>query len=360
MFVATDAFVSLATQSLNALQTQMLMKNKLLMTGLVSALTVSVAGTIAPMQANQQPEETSTHSQSQRDVTSNSESGTTSDPAENVIKVGEQQSQDTEVVSEDVIAKIYEHQISGRKAVTLYVRDIPVATFLGAKVTPTTTEGAKVASSTDEGSLTGNQQADRSKDPIWRATTVAAKINQLYQSDVDADSIRVIWDKERSSYVLRAKDEHLLEIDETTIPPKTTRDMGNDALKITNLLRQQLGNASPLTEIPGRPQPAKSTVALGPVRFQLSGIASWYGPGFDGNLTANGERFNRYGMTAAHKSLPFGTQVRVTNLNNGRAVVVRINDRGPYIHGRIIDLSQGAAQAIGIAGVAPVRVDVLQ
>ena len=91
------------------------------------------------------------------------------------------------------------------------------------------------------------------------------------------------------------------------------------------------------------------------------GMASWYGPGFHGNLTANGEWFNQYAMTAAHRSLPFGTMVRVTNLNNGRSVVVRINDRGPFTRGRVIDLSTAAAEAIGLinSGVAPVDIQVL-
>ncbi len=357
------AFFKHYNSKLNALQTQMLMNKKLLITGLFAALTASVAGVIAPIRANQQPtkEQAQPQSNAQDKATLHAESKATTANTEAVVKVGEQQSQEAEVASEDVIAKIHEHELSGRKAVTLYVRDIPVTTFLGKKV-GTTTDGIKMASLASEGSLVGNQQAASWKDPVWRATTVAAKINQLYQSDLDADAIRVIWDKERSSYVIRAQDEHLLEMDKTTISPKTTRDVGNDALKITNLLRRQLGNASPLKDIPGRPQPPTATVALGPVRFQLSGMASWYGPGFHGNYTANGERYNQYGLTAAHKTLPFGTRVRVTNLNNGRAVTVRINDRGPYSHGRIIDLSQGAAQVIGVvgSGVAPVRVDVLQ
>jgi rare lipoprotein A len=79
-------------------------------------------------------------------------------------------------------------------------------------------------------------------------------------------------------------------------------------------------------------------------------MASWYGPGFHGRRTANGERFNTNALTAAHKTLPFGSQVRVTNERTGRSVVVRINDRGPYAHGRVIDLSKAAAQAVGISG----------
>lgn len=91
-----------------------------------------------------------------------------------------------------------------------------------------------------------------------------------------------------------------------------------------------------------------------------NGYASWYGPGFQGRTTASGERFNQNALTAAHRSLPFGTRVRVTNRNNGRSVVLRINDRGPYHGHRIIDLSRGAASAIGMlkAGTAPVTLEV--
>jgi rare lipoprotein A len=84
------------------------------------------------------------------------------------------------------------------------------------------------------------------------------------------------------------------------------------------------------------------------------GHASWYGPGFHGRRTANGETFNTNALTAAHPSLPFGTKVRVVNEKTGRSVIVRINDRGPFIRGRIIDLARGAAQQIGMAGVATV------
>jgi rare lipoprotein A len=78
------------------------------------------------------------------------------------------------------------------------------------------------------------------------------------------------------------------------------------------------------------------------------GIASWYGPGFDGNLTANGEVYDMNGISAAHKTLPFGTVVRVVEFSTGKSIVVRINDRGPFIEGRIIDLSKGAARELGI------------
>jgi rare lipoprotein A len=86
------------------------------------------------------------------------------------------------------------------------------------------------------------------------------------------------------------------------------------------------------------------------------GKASWYGPGFHGKRTASGERFDMDAFTAAHRTLPFGTRVRVRNNQNGREVVVRINDRGPWVGDRIIDLSKAAAAALGLlqAGEAPV------
>ena len=87
-----------------------------------------------------------------------------------------------------------------------------------------------------------------------------------------------------------------------------------------------------------------------------SGRASWYGPGFHGRRTASGETFNTNELTAAHRTLPFGTRVRVVNKKTGKSVVVRINDRGPYAHGRVIDLSRASAQAIGMLGVGSVDV----
>ena len=93
-----------------------------------------------------------------------------------------------------------------------------------------------------------------------------------------------------------------------------------------------------------------------------TGEASWYGPGFFGNRTANGELFKPGTMTAAHRTLPFGTKVRVTNLRNGRETIVRINDRGPFAGDRVIDLAHGAAHRLGLvsSGIAQVRLEVLR
>ncbi len=88
-----------------------------------------------------------------------------------------------------------------------------------------------------------------------------------------------------------------------------------------------------------------------------SGNASWYGKAFHGRQTANGDKYNMFAMTAAHKTLPFNSQIKVVRRDNGDYVIVRINDRGPFVHGRVIDLSYEAAKALGIVnmGEAPVE-----
>ena len=110
-----------------------------------------------------------------------------------------------------------------------------------------------------------------------------------------------------------------------------------------------------------RPLPAAPKGLL-QLASATTGQASWYGPGFYGNRTASGEVFRPGTLTAAHRSLPFGTRVLVTNLNNGRSAVVRINDRGPFHGGRIIDLAHGAASQLGVtsSGVATVKLEVLR
>lgn len=106
--------------------------------------------------------------------------------------------------------------------------------------------------------------------------------------------------------------------------------------------------------------PAQATDKIQAMKT-ISGSASWYGGKFHGRKTANGERYNMHEMTAAHKTLPFGTKVRVTNQRNGQSVTVRINDRGPFTGNRVIDLSRGAAQAVGMIkqGIASVKIEVL-
>ncbi len=93
----------------------------------------------------------------------------------------------------------------------------------------------------------------------------------------------------------------------------------------------------------------------------MRGVSSWYGPNFHGKQTSNGERYNMHGLTAAHKTWPMDTMVKVQNLKNGKSVVVRINDRGPFVRGRVIDCSYAAGKKIGLdrLGIAPVKLTVL-
>jgi rare lipoprotein A len=95
--------------------------------------------------------------------------------------------------------------------------------------------------------------------------------------------------------------------------------------------------------------------------FKQNGMASYYGPGMQGRKTASGERFNQAAFTAAHRTAPFGSRLQVTNTANGRSVIVRVNDRGPFIRGRVVDVSTVAARQLGIVGrgVARVRVEKL-
>ena len=103
----------------------------------------------------------------------------------------------------------------------------------------------------------------------------------------------------------------------------------------------------------------KNTVKQGEV---IRGVSSWYGPNFHGKLTANGEVYDQYGVTAAHKTLPLGTVARVTNIDNGKSIILRINDRGPYVGDRILDCSYGAAIKLGFkdSGTANVEIKIIE
>jgi rare lipoprotein A len=134
--------------------------------------------------------------------------------------------------------------------------------------------------------------------------------------------------------------------------------MPDDGLILSKAERieaEALSAAAP-REIAPEPAPAEPTG-----KRIRSGTASYYGAAFAGRLTANGERFNPRQLTAAHRTLPFGSKVKVTNKRNGRSVVVRINDRGPFAKGRVIDLSKEAARQIGLiqSGHGPVELSLL-
>ncbi|AUB34507.1 rlpA, rare lipoprotein A [Nostoc flagelliforme CCNUN1] len=327
-------------------------------------------------------------------------------PAPDVVKVGEYQSRAGKQTLDAVITEIHPHNVRGRKAATLFIRNIPVLTFLSS-VSNTNLETKKVgaignsggvllyaliasnsSNALDTGSVTdvSNQISSANNDPVQIAGVIAAKINQLNRENVDGSKITVSWKAGKKStdnqaqnksapvqpngdrYVIKIDGEELVEINEGTRLADSTNNLAQDALQATNRLRRLLGNASPLKEIANLPvrspiampkQPQQ--IAVGVVQTTLRGIASFYGYDFSGNRTASGQRFNPEGMTAAHRSLPFGTKVRVTNTRNGRSVVLRINDRGPFIRGRVIDVSTGAARILGMmgSGVAPVHIEVL-
>jgi peptidoglycan lytic transglycosylase len=137
------------------------------------------------------------------------------------------------------------------------------------------------------------------------------------------------------------------------VPPTKTSGM------LSSLSR--VSPQSSLSQTTYDPQKDLSMTIPQPPKVSQTGLASWYGPRFHGKRTANGEKYNKHALTAAHKTLPLGSRAIVTNLNTGQSIEVRINDRGPFIEGRVIDLSQTAARLVGVLGpgVAPVKVEVV-
>ncbi|MBD2177473.1 septal ring lytic transglycosylase RlpA family protein [Pseudanabaena sp. FACHB-1998] len=315
------------------------------------------------------------------------------------LKIGETRSQSLTRTQDDSIARIHTHKLNGKNAATVYVRGIPVVTYVESEesaksnlenqkndVINTSKQKSEIKGETKKNSETvklqssfngssNSSSAKSSKDdaeslltspnPIERATATAAMINQLNRDGLDANQIIPAW--KNGSYVIKLGDRATLKFDQQAVFPVSLQNQTQDVLESANLLRRLFGGANPVSEVidsPSKKIAAKS--AFSPslnssIVGVMSGMASWYGPGFDGNYSASGEIFNASDLTAAHPSLPFGTLVRVVNMDNGQAVVVRINDRGPYAHGRVIDVSQAAANVIGLvsSGVAPVRLEIL-
>ena len=249
------------------------------------------------------------------------------EPSEEPISSTENSSE-----SDEVISYFYEYDIDGTTATTLYVNQIPVFTFL-------------------------------SDDAVKQATELSDRINDIYRNNIDPETITAHWNEDIESYTINVGEEILLTMTENIILADTTDNIGEDTRQGANRLRRLLsGNTVDyLVEVEGEPEPEVVIPDVEVVR-EVRGVTSWYGPGFHGRRTANGEIFNQNALTAAHRTLPFNTMVRVTNLNNGRSVVVRINDRGPYAGRRILDLSAAAAQQIGMisSGVAPIRLEILR
>lgn len=141
-------------------------------------------------------------------------------------------------------------------------------------------------------------------------------------------------------------------------PAKTTRTVGH-ANKANVVPAEKLHPSANLSyKVAGQRYYPQTNAA----NFSQTGRASWYGPGFHGRRTSSGEVFDMHAMTAAHKTLPIPSYVRVTNLSNGKKVVVRINDRGPFHGDRVLDLSKGAAEKLGFVnqGHANVKIEVLK
>jgi len=137
----------------------------------------------------------------------------------------------------------------------------------------------------------------------------------------------------------------------STAPEATASDLPRfvPSVEVTAEFAEAFAPFDDPTIVPAAPAPEGAATAIN------GGVASWYGPGFAGRRTASGERFNPGDLTAAHRTLPFGSKVRVTH--NGRSVVVRINDRGPFHGGRVIDLSQAAAEQVGLRRAGSGRVE---
>jgi rare lipoprotein A len=315
--------------------------------------------------------------------------------ASNSLKVGETRSQSLTRTKDDAIARIHTHKLNGKNAATVYVRGIPVVTYIeseeSAKSTSENTvsdslktkgetkknsESVKLPATTVNSEPSKSDSPAKSSDdssenlltssnPIERATAAAALINQLNRDGLDANKIIPAW--KNGNYVIKLGDRGMLKFDQQAVFPESLQNQTQDILESANLLRRLLGGAEPVLEVVNAPKPklaarSSATPALNSqIVGVMSGMASWYGPGFDGNYSASGEVFNASELTAAHLTLPFGTLVRVVNMDNNQSVVVRINDRGPYMHDRVIDISTAAANVIGLisSGVAPVRLEVL-
>lgn len=270
-----------------------------------------------------------------------------------VLKVGEQAGDGT---TDLPVATLYSYTIDGQAAATVYVRDLPIISFVD--------QGPELAS------------------PLERATHLTSQLNQLAQGPPGSAEITVdLLDSDRADgtayYLIKIDQDPLVAVDQGVLLTHDKNNHAIAALMAANRLRRLLFDAPPLSSVPQpaviEPDPiaAESTqnqpapdvqdqqeptlqaqtqdLDLDVVAVE-QGIASFY----DHPAAA-------HPLTAAHRTLPFGTRVRVTNIENGAQAVVEINDRGPFIPGRVIDVSIAAAQALRMIqmGIAPVRVEVL-
>jgi len=226
--------------------------------------------------------------------------------------------------------------------------------------------GVECASVTINGeeviSYRGEVDGDSAED---RAESLAERIEELLDEEKESiDSFLPARDGNNAS--IRCNGKTIFKF----VPPVTSADSEEagklavkTSLQVINALRLAIGS----TKLPDAVNNYAEAAATGRLATlegddSFSGRASWYGPKFHGRKTSNGERFDQEGLTAAHRTLPFGTKLLVTNRSTGKSCVVKVNDRGPYKDNRVIDLSKGAAKQLNMvsSGVAMVDVFVLQ
>jgi rare lipoprotein A (peptidoglycan hydrolase) len=189
------------------------------------------------------------------------------------------------------------------------------------------------------------------------------------QEEVRALHARVDSLKQAQMHSIADLQKHRVELETTVASGQAQIDTQSSELEKTRQKEREMAAAESQTDPqndsfslysglmgPSLPAPAPTAGDAEGTGVVLDGIASWYGPGFNGHTTANGEIYNMYDFTAAHKTLPFNTRLKVTY--NGRSVLVRINDRGPYVGERFLDLSAASAQAIGLSGIGYVTAEI--
>lgn len=259
------------------------------------------------------------------------------DAALSPLKIGERQS--PQGSSEVPPSTLYTHRMDAQEVVTVYLKDLPLISFV---------------------------EHPELDPPLLRASSLVAQLNQLAQSPQQDYEISLRVEEQTQEpdppwghYSIQIDDQQLLSLDRGILLAGETSSTAV-ALTATNRLRRLLLQVPPLQTAPPLPQdlqpdpPAAATVVGAAEEstsgFKDEGYASWYGHGQ-----------HSHDLTAAHRKLPFGTKVRVTNLENGKATVVTINDRGPFLKGRVIDLSRAAAQTLDMihSGVVPVQIEVV-
>jgi rare lipoprotein A len=190
--------------------------------------------------------------------------------------------------------------------------------------------------------------------PFLRSKQAAHRLQLFLRNNGSYNDIQVVASE--TGLVLKLGESTI-----ATVDAKTAGAMGVSVDYLAATWKQKLRQA--LGETPAYVTPiwVKKPIEQSG-RYLAQGLASWYGPGFHGRLAADGSRFNQHSLTAAHKTLPFGTKLKVTNQRTGQSCVVKVTDRGPFVGHRVIDLSKGAAAAIGMlgSGVAKVRLEVLK